>query len=205
MDSTDIVGFLNSYQVSGWLPSEGTTVSQAMRMPFMIVEGKSYTTGGHILKAQNQGMVGAASLGLFLKKLDDLATKQPGSRRRGGKSRGSKSSQNRKPSVFLICTQGSWLELWAHSLEVHGDVLIHKITLITKANALIVNRLLELLLLLAKIYIWALNEHLVDLAEKLVQASLGRKRRLVCKRSRVCMQNTYVILVRTGGANRLLL
>ena len=170
MESTDVVDFLNSYQNNDWLPSEGTKVSMAMRMPFLIVEGKSHTTGGHILEGQNQGMVGVASLGLLLKKLDDLVPKDHHSQRRGGKSRGSKLVQNRRASVFLICTQGYVLELWAYEMEVHDGGLNHKIGLVTSANALVYNQLLELLLFLAKLFSWASDEHLVNLAKKVVQA-----------------------------------
>ncbi|KAK2598039.1 hypothetical protein QQS21_005816 [Conoideocrella luteorostrata] len=149
MVSTDIADFLNSYQDSG----------------------KSH--GGHILEAQNQGMVGIASLGLLLKRLDDLASKGSGSRRRGKKSRGSMpfSQDGRKASVFLIRTQDSWLELWEHDLEVHSNsVLVYKFGFVTSANACVEDHLLGLFLFLAKMFSWASSEHLPSLAKKVVQA-----------------------------------
>ncbi len=101
-----VADFLESYQESGWLPPEATQSYLGMRMPFLVVEGKSFATGGHILDAQNQGMVGVASLGLLLRKLDNLVPKNSSPQSRGEESSGTESYQDHRASSFLICTQG---------------------------------------------------------------------------------------------------
>ena len=89
------------------LCSEPTRSSTGVRFPFLVVEGKSYTTT--VFEAENQAAVAGVCALKILRDLDGLAKKAS-----AFKDVRTPGFQAKPPLVFSISTQGPLHELWAH-------------------------------------------------------------------------------------------
>lgn len=110
------------------LCSQPSQRALGLHFPFLIIEGRSFATVGHIYEAENQVAVsGACALKIQhdLDELVDLACQGSGYENHAGVS----------PLFFSICTQGPFHELWAYYDILEDDVRIFYMVMVASCRA----------------------------------------------------------------------
>lgn len=148
------------------LCSQPSQRALGLRFPFLIVEGKSFATGGHIFEAENQAAVsGACALKIQhdLDELVDLASQ--------GSGYGSHAGVN--PLVFSICTQGPFHELWAHYDVLEDDVRMFYMVMVASCRAPVRRDVLQWLMAVDNVMTWGSGKFLDGVVERL--GKVGRR------------------------------
>ncbi|KAL9045375.1 MAG: hypothetical protein Q9206_007306 [Seirophora lacunosa] len=122
---------LDALQLQGKVFSNPTQQFLDLRFPFLVIEGKAYTTGRTLFEAENQAAVSGSSMLIVQQQLTDLYNTIP------------PSSEDRHspvtypvtpPLAFSVCTQGPILELWVHHVMSQEDVTMYHMNLLTSCH-----------------------------------------------------------------------
>ncbi|KAI4118132.1 MAG: hypothetical protein LQ345_001750 [Seirophora villosa] len=122
---------LDALQLQGKVFSNPTQQFLDLRFPFLVIEGKAYTTGRTLFEAENQAAVSGSSMLIVQQQLTDLYNSIPPS---------SKDRRNpitypvSPPLAFSVCTQGPILELWVHHVMSQEDVTKYYMNLLTSCH-----------------------------------------------------------------------
>lgn len=136
--------FLKSLQEQQTLCSDPSQEAINIRFPVLVVEGKSYSTGKFIFEAQNQAAVSGSCMMKMQHQLADLFDLiAPGSH------------DKKEPLAFSICTQGHYMELWAHYITSVSGIRKYNMNLIQTCNALILAGVVEFLGIVDRVLSWA--------------------------------------------------
>ena len=148
-----------------------------LTFPFLIVEGKSYSTGRQIFEAENQAAVAVTCAHKILLDLDELAL--DGSVDSAGgplTSDGSRLDESVDKAgrphtssrvLFSITTQGPIHELWAQWTLIKGGVRHFDSKLVNSWNALVPERAEDFICKLNNICAWGTGPFLDSVVEKL--------------------------------------
>jgi hypothetical protein len=142
------------------LCSEPTSQATQIRFPFLIVEGKSYSTGKSIFEAQNQAAVSGACA---LKILHDLAELEVAKNADGGGDY----AKPANPLVFSVCTQGPIHELWAHYTTVENSIRKFNMVPVKTCHVTFRSSILEFLTAVDNVMSWGSGDFLDDIAKRL--------------------------------------
>jgi hypothetical protein len=131
-----------------------------LTFPYVVVEGKAYSTGKHIFEAENQAAVsGACALKIQLD-LDSLAN-----------SGTVTFSTTQPPLFFAITTEGPIHELWYHWTVDEDEVRKFESKLLDSYNVLVPERGEEFLVRLRNIGRWGHGPFMKSVVERLGKAA----------------------------------
>lgn len=126
------------------------------RFPFIVVEGKSYSTGKTVFEAQNQASVSGSCMVNLQHQLADLARKTT-----------SKAYNSEQPLAFSICTQGPLFELWVHYSTLSDGCRVQNMNILKTCNASLLNEVIAFLLVVDHVMIWAKDNFLSNIGKTL--------------------------------------
>lgn len=146
----DAVDFLQFLQVQRILCSNLAQQVLPIRFPFLVIEGKSYSTGRPIFEAQNQAAVSGSCMTNLQHMLAELTESvSPG-------------YKYEKPLAFSICTEGPYIELWVHYTISKNGIRFHYMNIINICHAS------ELLVMVDSLMSWASEDYVNHIAKQLV-------------------------------------
>lgn len=135
-----------------------------LTFPFIVVEGKAYSTGKQMFEAENQAAVsGACGLKIQLC-LDELVQQ---ANRTATTSDDSPTPSAPPPLFFSVCTEGPIHALWAHYTLVENGVRKFKMTLLNSCNAVRLKDLEEFLVAFYNVCSWGTGGFLDSVVERL--------------------------------------
>ena len=129
-----------------------TQSAMLLRLPSLVVEGKSYGTGKTLYEAQNQAAVSGSMMLVIQHQLSELAGKGFAD----------------APLAFSICTEGPVIELWVHYNIFKAGVRYYKMQFLLVGHASALNTMEEFFLAVLRIMRWTNSTFLDDAAEKLL-------------------------------------
>lgn len=136
-----------------------------IRFPLMVIEGKAYATGKQIFEAQNQAAVSGSCMTNLQHKLADLAYK----------TSSESATQNKAPLAFSICTEGPYMELWAHYITLEEDIRMYEMKLLKICHMSLLEGVENFLAVVDNVMRWASSEFVNYIAEQLVLAIGGSR------------------------------
>ncbi|KAL8800937.1 MAG: hypothetical protein Q9182_004819 [Xanthomendoza sp. 2 TL-2023] len=137
-----------------------------LTFPFLVIEGKAYSTGKQMFEAENQAAVsGACGLKVQLC-LDDLVRKV---NRSATSANISPSSSTSPPLFFSVCTEGPIHALWAHYTLIENGVRKYQMTLLKCCNAVKLKDAEEFLFAFYNICNWGAGGFLDSVVERLAK------------------------------------
>lgn len=155
-NEVDAVDFLQFLQVQRILCSDPAQQVLPIRFPFLVIEGKSYSTGRPIFEAQNQAAVSGSCMTNLQHMLAELTeSASPG-------------YKYEKPLAFSICTEGPIIELWVHYTASKNGTRFHYMSIINICHASLLPSVRELLLMVDSMMSWASEDYVNHIAKQLV-------------------------------------
>ena len=122
--------------------------------PFLVVEGKAYSTGKQIFEAENQAAVAMACAHKILISLDRIA-----------------GQHQRQPHVlFSVTTVGPIHELWAHWTALQGDQRDFESQLWGSWNVLLEDQAEDFIVKLHNVCAWGTGPFMTSVVESLRRA-----------------------------------
>ncbi|KAL8959324.1 MAG: hypothetical protein Q9193_003798, partial [Seirophora villosa] len=122
---------LDALQIQGKVFSNPTQQFLDLRFPFLVIEGKAYTTGRTLFEAENQAAVSGSSMLIVQQQLTDLYNTIPPSTEA---RRSPVTYPVSPPLAFSVCTQGPILELWVHHVKSQEDVTKYHMNLLASCH-----------------------------------------------------------------------
>lgn len=148
--------FLKTLQEQQTLCSDPSQEAVNIRFPVLVVEGKSYSNGKFVFEAQNQAAVSGSCMMKMQHQIADLFDLiAPGSH------------DKIEPLAFSICTQGPYMELWAHYTTSVSGIRKYNMNLLQTCNALIPAGVVEFLVIVDRVLSWACSEFVDNVAKQL--------------------------------------
>jgi len=135
-----------------------------LAFPFVVVEGKAYSTGKQIFEAENQAAVSAASglkIQLCLNELVKRATTTTGS------DVPLTLSNTATPLFFSICTEGPYHELYAHYTHIEDGVCKTKQTLLEICHGMLLKSVVDFIVAVDNVLRWGTGQFLESVVERL--------------------------------------
>ncbi|KAK7426722.1 hypothetical protein QQZ08_006758 [Neonectria magnoliae] len=130
-------------------------LASGLGFPFLIIEGKAYSTGQQLFEAENQAAVALACAHKILFCLDSEA-------------RSGEQTENTRPRVlFSLTTQGPVHELWAHWTVVRGGRRAFESMLWGSWNAALRDRAEEFIVKLNNVLVWGMGPFMESVVENL--------------------------------------
>ena len=153
MAADDFVKTLEDQQT---LCSDPSQEAINIRFPVLVVEGKSYSTGKFVFEAQNQAAVSGSCMMKMQHQLADLFDLIA-----------PRSHDKKEPLAFSICTQGPYMELWAHYTTSVSGIRKYNMNIVQVCNALILDGVLDFLVIVDRVLSWACSEFVDNVAKQL--------------------------------------
>lgn len=148
--------FLKSLQDQQELCSDPSREALNIRFPVLVVEGKSYSAGKFVFEAQNQAAVSGSCMMKMQHQLADLSDLFA-----------PRSHDKKEPLAFSICTQGPYMELWAHYTTSVSGLRKYNMNLVQVCNALILDGVLDFLVIVDRVLAWACSDFVDNVAKQL--------------------------------------
>ncbi|KAL8802825.1 MAG: hypothetical protein Q9182_003585, partial [Xanthomendoza sp. 2 TL-2023] len=156
LDQTVSNDFLRVLQLNKRLCSNPTQHFIAIRFPFLVIEGKAYTTGKTLFEAENQAAVSGSSMLNLQQQLASLYDSvKPASKKRG------------PPLAFSVCTQGPIWELWVHHLNMTKNITTYHMNIIATCHASLADELERFLLKMDCLITWYKHDYLKEVVDQL--------------------------------------
>lgn len=153
----DAGDFLQYLQVQRILCSDPAQQVLPIRFPFLVIEGKSYSTGRPIFEAQNQAAVSGSCMTNLQHMLAELTeSASPGC------------MEYEKPLAFSICTEGPIIELWVHYTILKNGIRLYYMNIIKICHASLLSSVIELLVMVDSVMSWASVDFVNHIAKQLV-------------------------------------
>ena len=133
--------FLEALQKKQILYSNPSEQAIPIRFPVLVIEGKSYSTGKFIFKAQNEAVVSGSCMINIQYQLARLF--EPFA---------PESSTKKEPLAFSICTEGSHIGLWVHYTTSQDGKCIYNMSLLKTCHALLLGGVIDFLMVIDKVF-----------------------------------------------------
>ena len=138
-----------------------------LMFPFIVVEGKAYSTGKQICEAENQAAVsGACGLKIQLC-LDELVENSTVSDVPAVAVLDPHVPSQTPPLFFSICTEGPIHQLWAHYTLFEDGVRKYNMYILTVCNGTLLESLLDFFIKVDNVLQWGTGAFLDSIAERL--------------------------------------
>ena len=157
LDKVEASGILCALQEQRVLCSDTVRHALPIRFPYMVVEGKSYSTGKPVYEAQNQAATSGGCMTNLQHILTDLTERaSPGS------------YYSKVPLAFSICTEGPYMELWVHYATSTKGVRMYNMNILRTCHASIKKGVVEFITAVDRVMSWARTEFLNEIADQLL-------------------------------------
>lgn len=154
LDAGDFLRFLQAQRI---LCSDPAQQSLPIRFPFLVIEGKSYSTGRPIFEAQNQAAVSGSCMTNLQHMLAELTESAcPGYK------------EYEEPLAFSICTEGPYIELWVHYTISKNGIRVYCMNIIKICHASLLSSVIEFLVTVDSVMSWARIDYVNHIAKQLV-------------------------------------
>ena len=148
--------FLKFLQDQRKLCSDPAQQAIPMRFPFLVIEGKSYSTGRVVFEAENQAAVSGSCMLNIQHQLAELTQSVvPGL------------CHEKEALAFSICSQGPCVELWVHYTTSVGGTRNYSMNILEICHASLQEGVTNFLAVVDKVLSWAGSEFINGVAKQL--------------------------------------